>query len=332
MTAPLITYAEAAKAIAHFRLACYRFVLRAVTSLCLPPYKGSTFHGGFGHAFKHTVCVMPERNCSTCLAPAQCLYPHIFETTLAAHDTQEANDTALPRPFILVPPLDSYRFYQPGDLLTCDLVLVGEATAYLPYFLVALETLGRLGIGEGKGQYAISHIQGLQPYAPAYEIYPGPNGTLQSPKSSMTGEELVAPYRNQSPRRLTLVFHTPIRLKYRQHLLKEAPPFHVIMRRLLDRLAAFSHLYHDAPLQLDMQAWKRQAEHIRLVESRVRPYDWERYSSRQQTRMRLGGVVGSATYEGDLAPFMPFLLLGEWLHVGKGATFGLGKFAIVDEM
>ena len=42
----------AAMAIAHFRLAYYRFVLKATTDIQLPAYKGSSFRGGFGHALK----------------------------------------------------------------------------------------------------------------------------------------------------------------------------------------------------------------------------------------------------------------------------------------
>ncbi|MDI7261613.1 MAG: CRISPR system precrRNA processing endoribonuclease RAMP protein Cas6, partial [Thermodesulfobacteriota bacterium] len=34
-------------------------------------------------------------------------------------------------------------------------------------------------------------------------------------------------------------------------------------------------------------------------------------------------------FEGDFEPFMPFLLLGEFIHVGKGTSFGLGKYEIM---
>jgi CRISPR/Cas system endoribonuclease Cas6 (RAMP superfamily) len=33
-------------------------------------------------------------------------------------------------------------------------------------------------------------------------------------------------------------------------------------------------------------------------------------------------------YEGDLGPFLPLLRLGELLHVGKHATFGLGRYEV----
>ncbi len=45
--------------------------------------------------------------------------------------------------------------------------------------------------------------------------------------------------------------------------------------------------------------------------------------------MKWEGIVGSSKYEGNLAPFWKFLKFGELVHVGHGATFGLGKYRIV---
>ncbi|MBD3183343.1 CRISPR system precrRNA processing endoribonuclease RAMP protein Cas6, partial [Candidatus Poribacteria bacterium] len=43
---------------------------------------------------------------------------------------------------------------------------------------------------------------------------------------------------------------------------------------------------------------------------------------------RLGGLLGEVTYKSELGPFLPFVVLGHYAHVGKGATFGLGKYDI----
>lgn len=319
-------------AVAHFRLACYRFVLKATTDMELPAYKGSTFRGGFGHALKSRVCLTPTHVCHACLFRTQCLYPYIFETKLGTHDADGESEETIPRPFVLVPPLEKYQRYYPGDLLTCDLVLIGDAIAYLRHFIETMVQLGDVGIGRGQGRFDVTQVQALRPQAPASEIYSGHEKTLHNVRPPITGEELVVPYQHATPHRITLAFLTPTRLKYHQHLLKDAPAFHIIMRRLLDRLAEFSLFYHNTPLALDFQSWKSHSEQIRLVTSRVIAYDWERYSNRQRTRMKLGGIVGTVTYEGYLAPFMPFLVLGEWLHVGKGATFGLGKYRIMEAL
>jgi len=83
---------------------------------------------------------------------------------------------------------------------------------------------------------------------------------------------------------------------------------------------------------------------VRLAEARTGWVDWERYSRRQRQRMNLGGLVGQATYEGDastglstgastelstgLRPFLPLLVLGELVHVGKACVFGNGWYEL----
>lgn len=57
-------------------------------------------------------------------------------------------------------------------------------------------------------------------------------------------------------------------------------------------------------------------------------HESERYSARQDAKLKMGGVVGEATYEGDLAPFTLLLALGEVLHVGKGTGMGLGRHEV----
>ena len=46
--------------------------------------------------------------------------------------------------------------------------------------------------------------------------------------------------------------------------------------------------------------------------------------------MSLCGVIGTVSYEGDISDFMLLLRLGEYVHVGKGTSFGLGKYKILE--
>ncbi len=46
--------------------------------------------------------------------------------------------------------------------------------------------------------------------------------------------------------------------------------------------------------------------------------------------MKLGGVVGTMRYRGELAPFLPYLKAGELLHVGSGTSFGLGQMRLLE--
>ena len=56
--------------------------------------------------------------------------------------------------------------------------------------------------------------------------------------------------------------------------------------------------------------------------------DWRRYSSRQRQEMVLGGVVGEVALRGELAPFAELLAVGQWTHLGKNTSFGLGRYRL----
>src|SRR5262245_56634986 len=64
---------------------------------------------------------------------------------------------------------------------------------------------------------------------------------------------------------------------------------------------------------------------VRVTRARLGWRDLARYSNRQRRTVSLGGFVGELEVEGDLEPFLPLLQMAEQVHVGKGATFGLGR-------
>ncbi len=65
-----------------------------------------------------------------------------------------------------------------------------------------------------------------------------------------------------------------------------------------------------------------------ITDAALRWFDWARYSSRQKTRISLGGVVGTFTLRGDLTPLTSYLIAGRDFHVGKSAVLGMGKYEI----
>jgi hypothetical protein len=42
----------------------------------------------------------------------------------------------------------------------------------------------------------------------------------------------------------------------------------------------------------------------------------------------LGGVIGEAVLRGDLTPFAELLAAGQWTHLGKNTSFGLGRYRL----
>jgi len=75
----------------------------------------------------------------------------------------------------------------------------------------------------------------------------------------------------------------------------------------------------------------RQSQSITVVEDKLHWYEWERYSARQQSAMKLCGLRRKITFVGNLSPFMPYLRLGEQVNVGQGTSFGLGRIQLQTE-
>jgi len=87
------------------------------------------------------------------------------------------------------------------------------------------------------------------------------------------------------------------------------------------------HFYCDKPT-LDIV--QHNAADVAIAQNNLRWYDFERYSNRQHTAMKLGGLIGTISYSGNIGQYMQLIQLGEYLHVGKNTTFGLGKYMIVE--
>jgi hypothetical protein len=316
-----------------FRLARYRFDLEAVDPIRLSAYPGSTFRGGFGYAFKKMVCREKDwRACTPCKGGNDCPYGYIFETTVPPGSQVLKSLREVPIPFVIEPPLNGPAVYSPGDRLGFDLLLVGRAIQYFPYFLLAFQELGRAGLGKEPGRYTVQRIQAVHPWRSTAElVYDGVDVRVGGRDLCITAADLAerAAALGKAARagRLTLHFLTPTRLKHAGEL-AGGLDFHLVARALLRRFSSLAYFHCGQRWETDYAGWIEIAQRIETLPLSVAWQDWERFSGRQQQRVPLGGLVGKVSYRGDLAPFLPLLALGELIHVGKAAVFGNGWYQI----
>lgn len=319
--------------------ACYRFTLTAVEPLLLPPYKGSTLRGGFGHAFKRMVCFQPRvKTCAGCLLRYTCPYSYVFETPVPPDSEVLSQNEDAPLPLVIRAPGERKTSYVAGDTLDFDIVLIGKADQYLPYFLVAFQEVGRGGIGRflelpdgrRRGRCKLTRVEAVDVLSGASHVVydQAAPAHIRCRALPIDPSSIAAHVASWPSDRLTIDFVTPTRLKYEGRFVEDGPPFHVLLRRLLDRVSSLSYFHCGQRWELDFRGWIERAQAVQLVESQTRWANWERFSSRQQQQVRMGGLVGQVTYEGDLAPYLPLLALGEQIHVGKGTVFGNGQFRI----
>jgi CRISPR/Cas system endoribonuclease Cas6 (RAMP superfamily) len=89
-------------------------------------------------------------------------------------------------------------------------------------------------------------------------------------------------------------------------------------------VSTLGELYGGGPLAIDFRAMAERAAHVRLTRHAL---NWEkvnRRSSRTGQIHPIGGFVGDAEYEGELAEFVPYLQAAYWTGVGRQTTWGKG--------
>lgn len=315
----------------------FSLTLKALSPIVLPPYKGSTLRGGFGHAFKKVVCTVKKDECSDCLLKTKCIYSYVFETPPPEDSQILRKYEKAPHPYVIEPPIETKTNYQPGDAMTLGLVLIGRAVEYLPYFVYTFEELGKIGIGKLKGKYELTDVSHdeVQIYnsvdrrlKPAINNFPSIPSYLKKWNeefSSKNNGELSGAMLDRNI--VTLNFITPVRIVENEDLVVDLE-FHHLIRSLLRRISTLSYFHCGERLDLDFKGLIERAQSVKVKERKTEWHDWERYSARQDTRMKMGGVIGKMSFEGAIAEFMPFLELGEILHAGKNTSFGLGMYTL----
>lgn len=307
-----------------FNLVHYRFRLhfRALQPILKHGYQGSAFRGVFGHAFKKIGCPFKEPQCLACLLRESCHYLKLFETPHS--DKRSSNGTThLPHPFILIPPLQNPLNVAQGEIFFLELVLLEVALPALPYILLAFDKSGQIGMGQGKYFYTLDYVEGLH-IDQWHTIFHASQGQLNKTFSPCT-----LSFPQTFPSSIQLSTCTPLRIKQGGQYLSELP-FSVLMRRILRRLDDLSRLYGDGGLAICIQDVLRQAETITSIASDLNWVEFRRYSNRQRQSLHLGGLEGRISYKGELAPFIPWLIWGEALHIGQATSFGFGKYYLSD--
>lgn len=316
-----------ASLLAAFPFSVFRLVIQPIETLNLPPHKGSAIRGAFGHAFRSAVCVLRHQDCARCMLLSQCVYAYVFESIPPADLPFIRSMTHAPHPFVLRPPIEDRRFYEPGEPLSFDLILMGKAMEYLPYYAHAFVEMGRRGLGKGRGKFVLETIQAVGLDGAPLTIFDGE--VLRNRSIRITLEDLLSD--RSPPARCSFRFISPVCIREKGAYLKEIPGFGTLFRNLLRRIVTLAHLHAQIDCAgMDFSVLCHAADEVVAVSSGSEYIGWRRYSNRKQSRMPLAGFTGEATYEGDFAPFWPFMVLGEYLHIGKHTSFGLGRYRLED--
>lgn len=302
----------------------YRFVFKATESIILPDYQGSTWRGLLGHGLRKTACVTGQPTCKGCLLIESCVYNQIFESH--ASGTNQNRYTNHPHPFTLQIDDVNKKTVEADDHLQLGITLFAHRTG-LAYLIQGFLIAGRSGIGKTRGKFELTEVlcerqPGSDDWRPVWRhdsnaITETDNATLSIP---------------QAPNQVTIRLLSPLRSKRQGKLLGPREFDNTqFLTQLWRRIHELSHFYSKQTNTVPIPTPKDRPDHMTTENASLSWKDWTRYSSRQKSTMQMGGVIGSWTVtDKRLTEWWPMLWYGQWVHLGKATSMGLGCYRLDD--
>ena len=280
----------------HFDLLRARFQFRALDPVYFPPGKaGNVLRGAFGTILRKLACPPTCRDVPSCELRTSCTYARVFEPQAANPGPSGLKDW--PRPFVFraawlegtLPAGTEFYF---------DLHLFDLSEGLLPDLVRTFELLLHEGLGPGRGK---ADLLSAEPFPIRLSLDPD----------------------TEPVERCQVRFVTPTELKG-----APTPDFAALFARLRDRVSTLRSLYGNGPLDVDFRAMGERAEKVKMTRCDLRTLELDRRSGKTGQVHGIGGFVGVAEYEGDLAEFMPYLRAGGWVGVGRHTVWGNGEIEV----
>ncbi len=317
-----------------------RVVMRAGEAQFVPAFAGSALHGALGRSLWKTVCAFPRRReCAGCPLFSRCAYPALFAAsapTMLGLEQLGIRDQA-PRPMVLAPewtlPSGHPRLIPDGTEIPFRITLIGRAIEDLPLLTVALRQMALGGIGKPQNhesartsRYARAELASIVSENGGGTLYDAATELLSAAQPVMPNA-----FDNHGPvgSEVEIKLLTPLRLKREGKFQGRPSPvdFGLTLARRANALAS---LYGGGEHPIDEREVESLAREIESEPPETRLVHVRRYSARQGRNMEWPGVIGHLRWRGRaLADLWPLLKFGEMVQIGKGATLGFGRYAMV---
>lgn len=299
-------------------IARYRLDFRVQEKIFWPDYAGSAIRGAFGHALRKTACMTHMGACLECPLYRTCPYVAIFESVPPAEHTLQ-KFSQIPHPYVIEAPSWGRHESRKDEVFSFHVVLIGKALNQLPLIIYALQRAFSREILKGSARLEKVFVEHSHEYL---NIYDSQQTTVAPHVHEMTLPDLPI------QQNVRLRFSTPLRLQNngRNLGINEILPS-TLLNALMRRVSLLME-FHANRVNLDFPHLAEMARCIRFT-NELQWLNWKRFSSRQNQKMHMGGVVGDLVLYDVPRELLALLHVGQWTHVGRNAVFGLGHYDIV---
>lgn len=297
--------------------------LQATQTVTWPHFAGSALRGAFGRALRRAACITGQEKCAGCPLRNSCAYGVVFDPAPPAQPLHPSFRDGLPRYLVQPPALGACQLHA-GQTESFDVLLLPGTQAHHGLIEHTLQNAVEKELFV-PGLFKRLHTQVSQAPAPLLTT------TETTADGATTAPHMPPQLLRQAKSQFTLHWQTPLRLQQKgKPIFKpqglDAP---TLVRALLRRQLQWCQLSgQTAP---DPQAQLEAAQVCKTDIHVMAWHDLQRYSSTQNEKLPLGGLVGNTILMGPnkaLKTLLPLLQLGEQLHIGKETVMGLGRYRL----
>jgi len=320
------------------------FELKVSDNLSLPIFSGPIIRNHFGFALKKVSCelllddVDPQKAlCNNCPAVEFCPFVYVFESP-----PEYLSKINPPPPnFVLSVPINLKTIFNKNDTFEFGLILLGKSSQYILPIIESVRMMGRTGLKNFKSnsKATLNKIYFESPYNGERQTFfserPGILYKIDQPKAKEAEEKIS---RLISSDTLTIKFVSPLEFTLDKQKNPELTFANLI--RLIIRRANLLAIYNEEEIDqakkplMSIYYTNKLIDNAKTIETLEYDFysfvnDYDRLSHSTGKVVKFDGIIGQATYKGDFLQFIPLLLLGEQLHIGKHTSYGFGEYKIV---
>jgi hypothetical protein len=255
-------------------------------------------------------------NCEKCLRGIDCPYQQIFSQAMHPDQSAIKRFQKPPLPFVFDPPLLPPP---PNNNNRCEigLTLTGLAVNHVLHFLDAVCFM----FGQPESRWTrfakVEMIESID-YRGSRTVISEHGNRAALDRFYVLSLEGLEKSSILPTDELRLTFATPLQIMKDGRPLRELS-FSALAMSLIRRISSIAFYYCFMELDLDYKWLSRKSNEINIIDNGFRWVEWDK---------KLSGIIGSAIFTGRMVEFHPFLLLGEYLHVGKGTAYGFGRYRL----
>jgi hypothetical protein len=265
----------------------------------------------FAAACRENSCLCPESVCESCSRQDVCAWNHVFGQNLSSDLSAVKRFQKPSLPFVFTFP-SRHDLAETASEIECRLVVVGRAIHSLDMLLEGFADIL-------KSLDADITLVGTRDYqGNAHPL--GDGCGIKYPQNLVVlSSTYLAENRIWTGTTLHIRLLSPLRLFDDGHLLR-AFDFCRFAMSLLRRVSSLAYYYDANEADLDYKLLAREAAAITCTD--------DHFSLATGNDWRVTGLMGYGSFQGDFNGLLPFLRAGLYVHVGKGAAFGMGAYEI----